>query len=146
MNTIGIFRKSGSKTRMSLLRDVIEKFGTGSYAEFEKQINLVYNNNNNNNNNSVDLNSIGSGFSSQSTSKSDLAEDTNSDNKCVIGSDTIAIDIADILKQYFRELPECLFTNKLSQTLIDIFTCKYSFIFFKHRKLFIIHFYVLRFA
>ena len=38
MNTIGIFRKSGSKNRMSLLRDVIEKFGTGSYAEFEKNL------------------------------------------------------------------------------------------------------------
>ena len=34
------------------------------------------------------------------------------------------INAADVFKQYFRELPECLLTNKLSQTLIDIFTCK----------------------
>ncbi|PVD34960.1 hypothetical protein C0Q70_06241 [Pomacea canaliculata] len=31
-------------------------------------------------------------------------------------------DIADLLKQYFRELPECLLTNKLSETFRSIFT------------------------
>ncbi len=36
------------------------------------------------------------------------------------------INLADLLKQYFRELPECLLTNKLSNTLIDIFTCTLS--------------------
>ncbi|VDD76175.1 unnamed protein product [Mesocestoides corti] len=30
-------------------------------------------------------------------------------------------DVADLLKQFFRELPECLLTNKLSTTLINIF-------------------------
>ena len=35
-------------------------------------------------------------------------------------------DVADLLKQYFRELPECLLTNKLSETFINIFTCEYS--------------------
>ncbi|VDO03041.1 unnamed protein product [Rodentolepis nana] len=30
-------------------------------------------------------------------------------------------DVADLLKQFFRELPECLLTNKLSSTLINIF-------------------------
>lgn len=120
-NTIGIFRKSGSKLRMGMLRDAIERFNSGNYVEFEKQINSVYSSNNTNN---IDLNSIGSGFSSQSTSKSDLIDEINTE-KFTVNSDTIAIDVADILKQYFRELPECLFTNKLSQTLIDIFTCNY---------------------
>ena len=124
-NTVGIFRKSGSKLRMAMLRDIIERFSSGSYADFEKQINNVYGNNMNNNNNNGDLNSIGSGFSSQSTSKSDLIDEVNTTEKFMVGSDTIAIDMADILKQYFRELPECLFTNKMSQTLIDIFTCNY---------------------
>ncbi|XP_023932336.1 rho GTPase-activating protein 7 [Lingula anatina] len=32
-----------------------------------------------------------------------------------------AYDVADLLKQYFRELPECLLTNKLSETFISIF-------------------------
>jgi hypothetical protein len=36
------------------------------------------------------------------------------------------INLADLLKQYLRELPECLLTNKLSNTLIDIFTCMCS--------------------
>ncbi|ELT92701.1 hypothetical protein CAPTEDRAFT_219638 [Capitella teleta] len=31
-------------------------------------------------------------------------------------------DVADLLKLYFRELPECLLTNKLSETFISIFT------------------------
>ena len=33
-----------------------------------------------------------------------------------------AYDVADLLKQYFRELPECLLTTKLSETFISIFT------------------------
>ena len=33
-----------------------------------------------------------------------------------------AYDVADLLKQYFRELPECLLTNKLSETFVNIFT------------------------
>lgn len=36
-------------------------------------------------------------------------------------------DVADMLKQYFRELPEALLTNKLSETFISIFQCKKNF-------------------
>lgn len=32
-----------------------------------------------------------------------------------------AYDVADMVKQYFRELPEALLTNKLSETFISIF-------------------------
>lgn len=32
-----------------------------------------------------------------------------------------AYDVADVVKQYFRELPEALLTNKLSETFIAIF-------------------------
>ncbi|GIX74998.1 rho GTPase-activating protein 7 [Caerostris extrusa] len=32
-----------------------------------------------------------------------------------------AYDVADMLKQYFRELPEALLTNKLSETFVSIF-------------------------
>ena len=35
-----------------------------------------------------------------------------------------AYDVADLVKQYFRELPECLLTNKLSDIFISIFICK----------------------
>ncbi|XP_074651788.1 rho GTPase-activating protein 7-like isoform X2 [Tubulanus polymorphus] len=31
-------------------------------------------------------------------------------------------DVADLLKQYFRELPECLLTNKFSEIFISIYT------------------------
>lgn len=33
-------------------------------------------------------------------------------------------DIADMVKTYFRELPEVLLTNKLSEMFIAIFQCK----------------------
>jgi hypothetical protein len=35
-----------------------------------------------------------------------------------------AYDVADLVKQYFRELPEALLTNKLSETFIAIFQRK----------------------
>lgn len=35
-------------------------------------------------------------------------------------------DVADLLKQFLRELPECLLTNKLGATLIDIFYRKFK--------------------
>lgn len=35
--------------------------------------------------------------------------------------DQQAYDVADMIKQYFRELPEALLTNKLSETFISIF-------------------------
>ena len=34
-------------------------------------------------------------------------------------------DVADLVKQYFRELPECLLTTKLSDIFVTIFLCKY---------------------
>lgn len=37
-------------------------------------------------------------------------------------------DVADMIKQYFRQLPEALLTNKLSELLILIFQCKYLLI------------------
>ncbi|GFX04022.1 rho GTPase-activating protein 7 [Trichonephila clavipes] len=46
-----------------------------------------------------------------------------------------AYDVADMLKQYFRELPEALLTNKLSETFISIFQCMLSYLnFFKHSE------------
>jgi hypothetical protein len=122
LNTVGIFRKSGSKARMNAIRDLIEKTNQFNPEEIDKKLAHM------NMNQCNDLNSIGSigsGLSSHSTSKSDLiAEDFNT-------TETMGIDLADILKQYFRELPECLFSNKQSQNLIDIFTCKSNLSTFK---------------
>lgn len=36
-----------------------------------------------------------------------------------------AYDVADMLKQFFRDLPEPLMTNKLSETFLQIYQCKY---------------------
>ena len=97
VNTVGIFRKSGSKSRMNYLRELIEKQSSFTSSELEKIINshiLVATQNN-----------------------------TDDSNSIAANNEIVCIDLADILKQYFRELPECLFTNKLSQTLVDIFTC-----------------------
>lgn len=35
-----------------------------------------------------------------------------------------AYDVADMVKQYFRELPDALLTNKLSETFVAIFQCE----------------------
>ena len=40
-----------------------------------------------------------------------------------------AYDVADMLKQFFRELPEPLLTNKLSDTFIAIHKGKYFVLF-----------------
>lgn len=155
LNTLGIFRKSGSRSRMSLIREHIERTNTFDVEDIERLFSFVSATSaqsgtvvaatgtavsasvsvpaasSSSSTSAVcnDLNSIGSGFSSQSTSKSDLVDEltTSSESKQIVNTELIAIDLADILKQYFRELPECLFTNKLSQTLIDIFTCKLLF-------------------
>lgn len=37
-----------------------------------------------------------------------------------------AHDVADVVKQYFRELPDALLTNKLSETFIAIFQRKFQ--------------------
>lgn len=37
-----------------------------------------------------------------------------------------AYDVADMLKQYFRDLPEPLLTSKLSETFLQIYLCKYA--------------------
>lgn len=166
--TVGIFRKSGSRSRMALMREHIERTNTFDFDDIERLFSFVSSSNNSSQSPvtttttttqqpattpttttssssaasssgvhvSTDLNSIGSGFSSQSTSKSDLVDELSTStsagldlNKQIVNTELISIDLADILKQYFRELPECLFTNKLSQTLIDIFTCKSNLFF-----------------
>lgn len=43
-----------------------------------------------------------------------------------------AYDVADMVKQYFRELPDTLLTTKMSDTFIAIF----------QRKSYILHFYL----
>ena len=40
----------------------------------------------------------------------------------------MSYDVADMLKQYFRDLPEPVVTTKLSDTFISVFTCEYIFI------------------
>nr|XP_055190941.1 rho GTPase-activating protein 7 isoform X2 [Nyctereutes procyonoides] len=42
---------------------------------------------------------------------------------CVNYEGQSAYDVADMLKQYFRDLPEPLMTNKLSETFLQIYQC-----------------------
>lgn len=39
--------------------------------------------------------------------------------------DQSAYDVADMVKQFFRDLPEPLLTNKLSETFLHIYQCKW---------------------
>lgn len=45
---------------------------------------------------------------------------------CVNYEGQSAYDVADMLKQYFRDLPEPLMTNKLSETFLQIYQCECS--------------------
>ena len=40
--------------------------------------------------------------------------------------DQSAYDVADMVKQFFRDLPEPLFTNKLSETFLHIYQCEWE--------------------
>ncbi|XP_047671602.1 rho GTPase-activating protein 7 isoform X2 [Tachysurus fulvidraco] len=71
LDQVGLFRKSGVKSRIQALRQMNESCGTE-----------------------------GGGVSYESQS---------------------AYDVADMLKQYFRDLPEPLFTSKLSDTFLQIY-------------------------
>lgn len=42
--TVGVFRKSGSKTRMATLRAAIEQNNKSNFEEFQKCINAIYDN------------------------------------------------------------------------------------------------------
>lgn len=45
----------------------------------------------------------------------------NGEDRPVDFSEHQPYDVADMVKQYFRELPEALMTNKLSETFVTIF-------------------------
>lgn len=40
--------------------------------------------------------------------------------------DQSAYDVADMVKQFFRDLPEPLLTSKLGETFLHIYQCKTS--------------------
>lgn len=69
---VGLFRKPGVKSRIQILRNLVETQENVCFAEYQPY------------------------------------------------------DVADMVKQYFRDLPEVLLTNKLSETFILIFQCKYK--------------------
>ncbi|XP_033742751.1 uncharacterized protein LOC117329118 isoform X2 [Pecten maximus] len=50
-----------------------------------------------------------------------LKNELEANPEMVCFEDVQDFDVADLLKQYFRDLPECLLTNKLSEIFINIF-------------------------
>ncbi|KAJ8298015.1 hypothetical protein KUTeg_024546 [Tegillarca granosa] len=50
-----------------------------------------------------------------------LKNDVEENAELVNFEELQAYDVADLVKQYFRELPECLLTNKLSEIFFNIF-------------------------
>ena len=62
-----------------------------------------------------------------------LKESMNKNENIVFQSDDITpFDIADTIKLYFRELPECLITNKLSDILLTNYLSNFSFGFLEN--------------
>ena len=70
LDQIGLFRKSGVRSRISRLKEMCEDCQPHQVVDFSQQQ---------------------------------------------------PYDVADMVKQYFRELPEALLTNKLSETFVTIF-------------------------
>lgn len=54
-----------------------------------------------------------------------LRNTVESSNEILSFEDQQSYDVADMVKQYFRELPEALLTNKLSETFKLIFQCTF---------------------
>lgn len=47
--------------------------------------------------------------------------------------DQSAFDVADMVKQFFRDLPEPLLTSKLGETFLHIYQCKFlTLLWLKH--------------
>ena len=70
LDQIGLFRKSGVRSRIGKLKEMCQQCGPNETIDFSEQQ---------------------------------------------------PYDVADMVKQYFRELPEALLTNKLSETFVTIF-------------------------
>ena len=75
LDQVGVFRKSGVRSRIAQLRDMCQQAGAQGQVDF---------------------------------------------------TDQQPYDVADMVKQYFRELPEALLTNKLSETFVTIFQCTFT--------------------
>ena len=86
LDHIGLFRKSGVRSRITKLKELCEAWSLAS-------ANAAAN---------------GSDDDQQQPAPIDFAEHQS-------------YDVADMVKQYFRELPEALMTNKLSETFVTIF-------------------------
>ena len=81
LDQIGLFRKSGVRSRIAKLKEMCEQ-STWSVRNWPT---------------------------------------CGTENVLVDWSQQQAYDVADMVKQYFRELPEALMTNKLSETFVAIF-------------------------
>lgn len=44
--------------------------------------------------------------------------------------DQSAYDVADMVKQFFRDLPEPLLTSKLGETFLHIYQCKFQYFYY----------------
>jgi hypothetical protein len=62
-----------------------------------------------------------SGVKSRITKLKHLIEINNDESLIAFFDDQQAYDVADVVKLYFRELPESLLTAKLSETFVAIF-------------------------
>ena len=84
LDHIGLFRKSGVRSRITKLKELCEAWASASAND-------------------------------------EPAEHDDHQPVPIDFSEHQSYDLADMVKQYFRELPEALMTNKLSETFVTIF-------------------------
>jgi hypothetical protein len=94
---IGIFRKPGVKTRIDEVHKLID-----IYPKFKFLHNQGDSNKENDSSAQISY-SIGDEYQNNNNNKIDF------------------FDMADLVKQFFRELPECILTNNLSQVILSIY-------------------------
>lgn len=87
LDQVGLFRKSGVRSRITRLKDACEAWGAAEASSLP--------------------------FS--------LDQPQDPMPEAVDFDQHQPYDVADMVKQYFRELPEALMTNKLSETFVTIF-------------------------
>jgi hypothetical protein len=114
VDLVGIFRKPGVKTRI----DEMHKF-----FDTVANLNLTRESLTNTNDNFI----LGLLYDEPLLSSNEHKENEISSVNtyrfdCTKINQVDFFDLADLIKQFFRELPECLLTNKLSEVLISIFS------------------------
>lgn len=128
---VGIFRKPGVKTRIDEIHKLIDTKYTFRFLNSNNSMYNQYSLNGNivdmNNNSDDPCTFVRYTINENDVDDSDCCDvdynaDENSDENTRNLNQIDLFDLADLIKQFFRELPECILTNKFSQIFLSIYS------------------------